>query len=256
MTGSFLALDLGNTHLTIGLYRDDRKAGSWRLSTDPRRTADEWWVLLTGLLAEAGKVERVALSSVVPDATAALADAVERAVGRPVELVDHRTPGILVDVADPASVGADRLLNAVSVHRAGLAPAIIVDFGTATNIDVVNATGAYVGGAIAPGVGVSTAALLAKASRLPGFPLAMPTSAIGRTTIACLQVGTVFGFAGLVDAIVERIQVEMGSPSRVIATGGYAQLIAGASRTIQTVDEDLTVDGLYRLFGKLATPGA
>ncbi len=252
MSDSFLALDLGNTHLTIGLYRGGRKSGSWRLSTDARRTADEWWVLLTGLLAEAGAIERVAMASVVPDATAALAEAAERAVGAVVERVDHRTPGILVDVVDPASVGADRLLNAVSAHRSGRAPAIIVDFGTATNIDVVSAEGAYVGGAIAPGVGVATEALLARASQLPGFSLEMPASAIGRTTITCLQAGTVFGFGGLVDAIVQRIQAELGAPCRVIATGGYAELIAGASATIQEVDPDLTVDGLYRLFGELA----
>ncbi len=251
--GSFLALDLGNSHLTIGLYKAGHKAGSWRLSTDARRTADEWWVLLTGLLAAHAPIDRVALASVVPDATLALSEAVERAFGTPVERVDHRTPGILVDVVDPASVGADRLINAVSISRAGRAPAIIVDFGTATNIDVVDATGAYIGGAIAPGVGVATDALLAKASQLPGFLLEMPASAIGRTTTTCLQVGAVFGFAGLVDAIVERIQAELGAPCLVIATGGYAQLIAGASRTIQEVDQDLTVDGLYRLFGALET---
>lgn len=249
--GSFLALDLGNSHLTIGLYRAGRKAGSWRISTDARRTSDEWWVWLTGLLAKEAPIDRAALTSVVPDATSALMEAVERAFGTKVERVDHRTPGILVNVVDPASVGADRLINAVSVHRAGRAPAIIVDFGTATNIDVVDATGAYIGGAIAPGVGVATDALLAKASQLPGFLLELPTSAIGRTTTSCLQAGCVFGFAGLVDSIVERIQGELGAPCLVIATGGYAPLIARASRTIQEVDPDLTVDGLYRLFGAL-----
>ncbi len=249
--GSFLALDLGNSHLTIGLYRSGRKAGSWRISTDARRTADEWWVWLTGLLAKEAPIDRVALASVVPDATMALAEAAERALGVPVERVDHRTPGILVDVVDPASVGADRLINAVSIHRAGRAPAIIVDFGTATNIDVVDARGAYIGGAIAPGVGVATEALLARASQLPGFSLEMPRSAIGRTTTSCLQSGHVFGFAGLVDSIVERIQGELGAPCLVVETGGYAPLIAQASRTIQEVDQDLTVDGLFRLFGAL-----
>lgn len=247
MTEGHLALDLGNTNITLGLYRDGAKEATWRLSTDLRRTADEWAVLLKGLLEGRRAVGRAAIASVVPTATEALRQAVRSILGTDPLIVDHRTPGVRVKVDNPASVGADRLANAVGARRKYALPAIVVDFGTATNFDVVDGDGAYIGGALAPGVGVATEALLTRASRLPGFDLVAPPQAIGRTTVACLQSGVIFGFSGLVDHLVDRIRAELAQGVSVVATGGYAALIAPECRTVQDVDMDLTVDGIHDL---------
>lgn len=247
MTPGALVLDLGNTQLTVGLYRDGTKVDVWRLSADPRRTSDEWAVLLKGLVGDEGPIGRAAIASVVPAATAALENGVERAFSVDALVVDHTTPGVLLDVEVPSSVGADRLANATGARSRYTLPVIVVDFGTATNFDVVDRRGRYVGGAIAPGLGTSADALIRLAARLPAFPLEAPERAIGKNTVACLQSGMVFGFAGLVDALVARIQEEIPERAEVVATGGYAPLLFEACRTLERLDMDLTIDGLWEL---------
>jgi len=242
-----LVLDLGNTELTMGLYRDGEKEGVWRLSSDVRRTSDEWSVLFRGLATGHGPITRAALASVVPEATAALEEGVRSAFDIEALPIDHTTPGVLVDVEEPSSVGADRLANAVGVRVRHPLPAIVVDFGTATNFDVVDRQGRYVGGAIAPGFGTSSDALIRVAARLPAFPRKAPERAIGKNTVDCLQSGVVFGFAGLVDGLVQRIQAEMPERAAVIATGGFAPLLFESCRTLERLDMDLTIDGIREL---------
>jgi len=253
--GPSLILDLGNTNLDVGLYQNGDISRVWRLSTDARRTADEWSVLLKGLVGDQ-EVAGVAIASVVPTATIPLTEACRETFGVRVLVVDERTPGVRVKVDLPSSVGADRLANAVGARMRYPLPAVVVDLGTGTNIDVVDLDGAYIGGAIAPGVGVATDALLSRAARLPAFSFEAPAHAIGTTTVSCLQSGVVFGFAGMVDALVERILSELGREATVIATGGYAPLIAAQSRTIAHVDMNLTIEGIHALYHAWEEPDA
>lgn len=244
-----LAVDIGNTQTVLGLIEDGALAGHWRVSTDPSLTADELRVKIAGLLALDGQgwsdVECVVVSSVVPALTAAYAELAGRATGcQPLVVGPGTKTGISIAYDNPHEIGADRIVNAVAaVEKAG-APVIVVDFGTATTFDVVDASGAYVGGAIAPGVQTSAEALFRRAARLSAVDLEPPQRAIGRTTRESVQAGLLLGEAAMVDGLVRRMWAEMGAECPVLATGGLAGVMAPLCETIGEVDEDLTLKGL------------
>jgi type III pantothenate kinase len=244
-----LAVDVGNTQTVFGLFRGDELVEHWRVATEAERTADELAALLARLLelTELGfeDVISVCLSTTVPPLARAYAELAERHVGAPLLSVGPGTKtGVPIRYDDPREVGPDRVVNAVAARARYGAPCIVVDFGTSTNFDAVSAEGEYVGGVLAPGIEVSMDALFARAARLTQVDFVPPERTIATSTTAALQSGVVFGFAGQVDGIVDRMRVELGPEARVVATGGLAGLIAPHSRTIETVDPLLTLEGL------------
>jgi type III pantothenate kinase len=247
-----LAADVGNTNIVLGTYRADRLLAQWRVSTVHERTEDELAVLLDGLLADTdatlADLQSMVLGSVVPPLTVAFTRlAVKHAIPLLVIAPGVRT-GVRLRVDNPSEVGADRIANTLAAHRRYGGPAVIVDFGTSTNLDVVSEDGDFLGGAFAPGLEVSAESLFGRASRLFRVPLTAPRDAIGKNTVDCLRSGIVFGYVGLIEGLVARIAAELGSAPRVIATGGLATTIAPLTRTIERVDEDLTLEGLRLLW--------
>ena len=244
-----LAADVGNTQTVLGLFDGERLAEHWRVATEAERTGDELAALLSDLLALRGlgfdDVSGICLSSTVPLLARAYQELAERQIEAPLLVLGPGTrTGITVLYDDPREVGPDRIANAVAARERYGAPCIVVDFGTSTNFDAVSAQGEYVGGVLAPGIEISMEALFARAARLTKVDFVAPETVIGKTTVASLQSGLVYGFAGQVDGIVERIRAELGDNAPVIATGGLAELIAPHSRTIEKVDPLLTLDGL------------
>jgi type III pantothenate kinase len=239
-----LAVDVGNTETVFGLYDGDELRDHWRVATEPRRTGDELGVTLSGFF-DFDSVDGVCLCSSVPALVRAYEDFAERWAGAPILVVGPgvRT-GIGIRYDDPRDVGPDRIANAVAAGEKHGRPCIVVDFGTSTNFDAVSAEGDFVGGVLAPGVEISMDALAARAARLPRIEFTEPPTVISKTTAAALQAGVVYGFAGQVDGIVERMRGELGAEARVIATGGLAELIAPHTRTVELVDPFLTLDGL------------
>ncbi len=245
-----LAIDSGNTNVVFAVYRDGELRGRWRASSDAKRTADEYAVWLTQLMAlddlTPDQVDGAILANVVPAASHALETLCRRyfeteplIVGAPeVDL------GIEVRTASAATVGADRLVNAVAAHRAFGGPLIVIDFGTATTFDVVGADGAYEGGVIAPAVQHSVEALHRAAALLPRVPVERPESVIGKDTVPAMKSGIYWGYVGLIEGLVTRIKAEYGGAMRVVATGGLASIYADACDAIDEVDPDLTLRGL------------
>lgn len=246
-----LALDVGNTETTVGLFRGDRLEAHWRLTTTAHRTPDEWAAALTAYLTQAGRstqeVRAAVLASVVPQITPAVAEAIERATaGRPV-VVDARSPlPIRLDVEEPLTVGADRVVNTLAASQLFRRPTIVVDFGTATTFDCITADGRFLGGVIMPGIRTASDELVRRAAKLPATELAPPARAIGRRTEDCIRAGVLFGTADAVDGIVRRIKAEWpdGETPVAVATGGLAALVAPLSREIASVHPDLTLTGL------------
>jgi type III pantothenate kinase len=250
-----LAVDVGNTQTVLGLYEGDELVEHWRAATEGDRTGDEIAALVVRLLElrdlDFESVDGVCLSSTVPLLVRSYEELAERYAHAPILVVGPGVKtGIPVLVDDPRQLGPDRLVNAVAARERYGAPCIVVDFGTSTNFDAVSAGGEYVGGAIAPGIEVSMDALFARAARLVKVDLVAPESAIGKTTVASLQSGLFYGFAGQVDRIVERMAEELGGKATVVATGGLAELIAPHSKTIEEVDPLLTLDGLRLLWSR------
>ncbi len=246
-----LALDLGNTNLTCGVFAQGRLRLRARLSTRRDGTSDEWGVLIAQQLAQRGvgpaDITGAILASVVPPATSAVIAGVREFLGVVPILVDQSLDtGLEVAYEHPEELGADRLVNAVGALCELRPPIIIVDFGTATTFDAIDRLGRYLGGAIAPGISVSADALFQRAALLHRVPLQPPERAIGRTTEESLQSGIVLGFAGQVDALVRRMQRELGG-AEVVATGGLAELIAPHTETVRRIDQDLTLRGLLQL---------
>src|ERR671935_2724115 len=239
-----LAIDVGNTQTALGLFEDGVLASHWRLATEPQRTGDELRLFLGGFLA-LDSLDGICLSSTVPTLIRSYEE-LAGDVGTPLLVLGPGTrTGIAIRYDDPREVGPDRIANAVAARERHGAPCIVVDFGTSTNFDVVSAAGEFAGGVLAPGIEISMDALFARAARLPRVPFVAPERVISQTTVAALQSGLVFGFAGQVDAIAERILAELGAEGApVVATGGLAELIAPHSQTITAVDQELTLHGL------------
>ena len=248
-----LVIDIGNTNTVLGLYDGDRLVHDFRLESSTKRTTDEYHVLLVSLLGVAGlhrkEVTACALASVVPALTERLVEAIDRAFDLETLVVG---PGIKTGMPilyeNPREVGADRIVNAVAAYERVKGPVIVVDFGTATTFDCISAKGEYLGGAIAPGLEIALGALSTHAAKLPRVEVAKPPRAIGRNTVNSIQSGVIFGYVGLVDGLVERIRQEMDAKPAVLGTGGLAHLIQPESRTIEEVDEYLTLDGLRLIY--------
>jgi type III pantothenate kinase len=240
-----LAVDVGNTQTVFGTYADADLTEHWRVSTEPNQSGDSLGLMYRGFL-DLAAIDGICVSTTVPQLSRSYEEFGQRYTSaRLLELGPGVRTGIPVRYDDPREVGPDRIANAVAARERHGAPAVVVDFGTSTNFDVVNAAGEFAGGVLAPGVEVSMDALFARAARLPKVPFAAPERVISQTTTAALQSGLVYGFAGQVDAIVDRIRAELGAlAAPVIATGGLADLIAPHSQTISAVDQELTLQGL------------
>lgn len=250
-----LAVDVGNTHTVLGLLEGRDIFGHWRVSTDPALTADELRVKIEALLSldghELSEVDRVVIASVVPALTLAWEELSERSTGRrPLTVGPGLKTGLPIRYDNPSEVGADRIVNAVAAIEDFGAPVIVVDFGTATTIDVVAGDGAYIGGVIAPGVETSAGALFDRAARLSAVDLEAPEKVIGSNTREAVQSGLLFGEAAMVDGLVNRVRGELGADAPVVATGGLAHKMAPLCRTIEHVDEDLTLRGLAILHAR------
>jgi type III pantothenate kinase len=247
-----LAIDVGNTNVTIGVFKDDALVHNWRLAALRERTADELGIYATRLFeqtkVDVSALHGIVIASVVPPLTRPLEEMCERYFGQRALLVDATNAGIPIAYYPPGDVGADRIVNAVAAREkyGQRGPIIVVDFGTATTLDVISADGAYIGGIICPGIGISAEALFQRAARLPRVEVRKPESAIGQTTVGAMQAGLYFGYVEMVDGLVRRIrnELEEGERAVVIGTGGLADVLSSEARSIQHVEPNLTLEGL------------
>jgi type III pantothenate kinase len=248
-----LVLDVGNTKTMIGIYSEGQWIADWRVTTHLDHMADEYYVLLKSLLEDAGlsfqKITGAALASVVPPLTATFEELIVRILRKkPVIVGPGVRTGIQIQIDNPREVGADRIANTAAVHRLHGGPAIVLDLGTATTFDVVSKDGDYLGGAIAPGLGIAADALVRRTAKLPKVELTFPESAIGRNTVAAMQSGLVIGYVGLVKELVARLKKELGGNPKVIATGGMAEKIAAWTEGIDVVSPRLTLEGIRIIY--------
>jgi type III pantothenate kinase len=249
-----LAIDIGNTNTVIGLFQaTGGRAADWRLTTHRTQTVDEYGVLLRNLFAlrglDASSVDAIIISSVVPPMDSTMRAMCEQYFGcSPMFVEPGVKTGLAIRTDNPAEVGADRIVNSVAAFHKYGGPCIVVDLGTATSFDVVSKNGEFLGGAIAPGLGISAEALFARAARLTRVDIRRPEKVIGSNTVETLQIGLYYGYLGLIDGILERMLRELGAETRVIATGGLAQVLAQDSRFISCVDDGLTLDGLHLIY--------
>jgi type III pantothenate kinase len=247
-----LAIDVGNTNTVLGMFDAEDLVRSWRVKTDARSTADEWALDFRGLLDGSPEVDGIALCSTVPAVLREMRLMLDRYYGDlPTVIVEPGTKtGVPVLTDNPKEVGADRIVNTIAAHHLFGGPCIVVDFGTSTNLDVVSAKGEFLGGALAPGVEISLEALASRAAQLRKVELVRPRSAIGKNTVEALQSGALYGFAGQVDGLVDRITEELGPVTAVIATGGLAPIVVPESRRVTHHEPDLTLVGLRLVFEK------
>ena len=244
-----LAYDIANTNIKIGLFQDDELRATWRISTGVQRTADEYAVMLLNLLRHQGidvaDIKEGAMSCVVPPLLTTFNELFKRYFNiQPLVVGPGVKTGLRIHMDNPREVGSDLIANAAAAISLYQAPIIVVALGTASAFAIVSREGDYIGGVIAPGIGISAEALYTRTAALPRVELARPKKAIGTNTQAAMQSGLIFGYAGLIDGIVERIQAELGEKAIVVATGGYAGIIAKESKTINKVNPDLTLIGI------------
>lgn len=248
-----LTIDIGNTNITFGVYRQEELVAAWRLGTVPERMADEYGLQFLGLLDHRGlapeEIEGAALASVVPPLTSTILEALDHYLGQdPLVIGAGVKTGVRIKYEDPKAVGADRVADAAAVRAHYGVPACVVDFGTATTFDGISKEGDYLGGAIAPGIGIAADALFQRTAKLTRVDLVRPPAAIGRNTVHAMQSGLLFGYVGLVEGMVERFRGELGSGMRVIGTGGLAPVIAAETNVIEYVEPWLTLQGLRQIW--------
>src|SRR5579863_5253637 len=244
-----LALDVGNTNVTIGAFESAQLTGRWRLRTIREQTADEWGILMRNLFSlsslDLAAVDGVVISSVVPAVDQPLTAMTERYFHRRPMFINHLTDiGLTVRYDHPREVGADRLVNAVAAFHKYGGPCVSVDLGTTINFDIVSAKGDFIGGVICPGIGMSISGLFSRTARLPMVDFREPEKLIGTNTVGSITSGLYHGFVGMIDGILERLAAELGPGMKAVATGGQGQMIVKPSHWVTAYDEDLTLDGL------------
>lgn len=246
-----LCIDVGNTNIVLGLFDGEELIESFRIATDSRTTADELALKFNGLLADPSEIDGISLCSTVPAVLREMRTMLQKYFADiPHVVVEPGTKtGVPILTDNPKEVGADRIVNTLAAFSIYGGPAIVVDFGTSTNLDVISAKGEFLGGALAPGVEISIEALASRAAQLRKVELVKPKNVIGKNTVEALQSGAIYGFAGQVDGLVDRIIAELGEPVKaVIATGGLASIVVSESNTITHHDADLTLHGLRMVF--------
>ena len=249
-----LVFDIGNSNIVLGTYEGKKLLKHWRISTDRNKSGDEYGILINSLFTYQGlkmsDVDAIIISSVVPPLVVPMIKMCERYFHlRPLVVGPGIKTGIRLKYENPRTIGADRIVNVIGAYEQYGGPLIVIDIGTATTFDVVDANGDFLGGVIAPGLGISAEALFQKAANLPRIELITPKNIVCRNTISGMQAGVIFGFVGQVDAIVKRIKKELQKEDiRVIATGGFARMISKESETIDTIDYSLTLTGLRVLY--------
>jgi type III pantothenate kinase len=248
-----LAIDIGNTNIVWGVFEGHTLQGHWRLATDQRRTENEYGLLFLNLLERSGyhaeHITGAILSSVVPVLTSTFETMVQAYFHRtPLIVTSEIDSGLILRYANPKEIGSDRIVNAAAAHDRYHANLIVVDFGTATTFCVVTRLGEYLGGVIAPGLGISAEALFARTAKLPKVEIVRPKSIVGKDTVSGIQSGLLFGYVGLVEGILRRMEQELAYPCRVIATGGLSSIIAHETASIHEVRPLLTLEGLELLY--------
>lgn len=254
-----LVVDAGNTNVVFAVHDGENWRGTWRIATEPQRTSDEYAVWLTTLLHLTGlkpaEIDQAVIGTVVPAALYHLRRLCrDWFTTEPLVARSTLDWGFAIKVDNPAEVGADRLLNSLAAHQAYQGPLIVIDFGTATTFDVIDADGAYLGGVIAPGINLSLEALHKAAARLPRIGIGRPQAVIGRSTVPAMQSGIYWGYVGLIEGLVNRIKAEYDQPLKVVATGGLAPLLAEGTTIIELINPDLTLDGLRLLAARNPVP--
>ena len=244
-----LAIDIGNTNVTLGVFDKEELRATWAIATDIKKTADEYAVFLMNLLPREDltleEIDQISIACVVPPLLSTMEDMCSRYFKTtPLVVGPGVKTGVRICTDNPREVGADRIVNVAAAMRLYGGPAIVIDFGTATTFDVLSKTGDYLGGAIAPGIVISAEALFTRASKLPRIELIPPEKAIGKNSVEAMQAGIMFGYAGLIENLVGRIRKEMGGKAKVIATGGLSAVIASETQVIEIVDKNLTLVGL------------
>ena len=254
------AVDVGNTNLTLGVHRNGGWAGRWRLKTDPAQTVDGWGVLFRNLFTltdlDFADVGGIIISSVVPQLDSSLEEMAKTYFRATPLFVSAATDtGLALKVDNPAEVGADRIVNGVSAFQRYGGPCIVVDFGTAVTFDAISGKGEYLGGAICAGIGISSEALFRRTAQLPHIQIRDPKNVIGKNTVANLQSGLYYGTVGMVEGILGRMKKELGSKTKIIATGGQARVVCRGCPSVNEIDDDLTLEGL-RIIWERNTKGA
>ncbi len=252
-----LVIDVGNTNTVLGLYDKDTLVQSFRMSTDKNRSSDEIGMFIMQILMakqlDVSQIEDVIIASVVPPLMHSLENAIKKYLNLTPYVVTHKTPlGMRILLDNPKELGTDRLVNAFAAAYLYGGPVIIIDLGTATTFCAVNENGDYLGGAIYPGLKISVDALVEKTAKLPRVEITEPDEAIGKNTISAMQSGLYYGYAGMIDYIVEKFKQELGAPdAKVVATGGLSKLIASESKAIEIINRDLTLTGLKLIHDKI-----
>ncbi len=249
-----LVMDVGNSHIKVGIFDGKKLVNSWRLQTNTKSTSDEYGLSLINIMNHTGlsldNIEGVAMSSVIPSLNYTLEHMVDFYIGKKLMIAGPGVKtGINIKYENPKDVGADRIVNSLAAYRLYGGPCIVVDFGTATTFNVINAQGEFIGGPICPGIRITAEALTQNAAKLPKIELVKPERVVGKTTVSNMQSGIIYGFIGMVDYMLRRVKAELGfEDAHIIATGGFSELVAGEEKIFDRIDKTLTLTGLRMMF--------